>query len=163
MNIRTRRQSTAISRQRGAALIIGLVLLLILTVLGVSGMNMAALELTMTGNSQAQQLAFQAAETGIDVALSGPIDTAAPVAYTNVPVGDGSAVFDAEIRCVGTTRVPDGAYSDNLSARAIHFDVTATGRHIARNAVSRHTQSLYIVGPAPANPNFNPSVSPGSC
>lgn len=163
MRTQTEYLSSTPLRQRGAALVVGLVLLLILTVLGVSGMNMAALELTMTGNSQAQQLAFQAAETGIGVALSGPIDTTTPTTYTDVPVGDGSAVFDAEISCVGTTRVPDGVYSDKLSARAIHFDVQATGRHLTRGAVSRHTQSIYIVGPAPANPNFNPDVSPGSC
>ena len=50
-------------RQKGAALIVGLVLLLVLTVLGVSGINMASLELQMTGNTQAAQVAFQAAES----------------------------------------------------------------------------------------------------
>ena len=35
-------------QQQGAALIVGLVLLMVLTVLGVSGMNTAALELTIS-------------------------------------------------------------------------------------------------------------------
>jgi Tfp pilus assembly protein PilX len=148
--------------QRGAALIVGLVLMLVLTVLGISGMNMATLELTMANNTQAKELAFQAAETGIDVALSGPVSTAAPVQYTKQAVGDGASEFDATIVCAGTSRVPDGVYSSDLSARAIHFDVTATGRG-PRNAVSVHTQSVYIIGPAPGNPNFNPGVSAGSC
>ncbi|MDX1562480.1 MAG: PilX N-terminal domain-containing pilus assembly protein [Gammaproteobacteria bacterium] len=150
------------SRQRGAALIVGLVLMLVLTVLGVSGMNMATLELTMANNSQAQQVAFQAAESGIDFAMSGPVNTTGPVTYTSQYLGDGSYEFDASISCAGTSRVPDGAYSEDLSARAIHFDATATGRG-PRNAVSVHTQSVYIVGPAPGNPNFNPAVSPGAC
>ena len=52
--------------QRGAALVVGLVLMLVLTVLGISGLNTATLELVMASNTQSQQLAFQAAETGID-------------------------------------------------------------------------------------------------
>jgi type IV pilus assembly protein PilX len=150
-------------RQSGAALIIGLVLLLALTLIGVSGINMATLELNMAGNEQAQQLAFQAAETGIDVALSGPIDTNAPVNYNALTLGDGASEFDAQIACAGTTRVPDGAYSDNISARAIHFDASAEGRYPTRNAVTRHRQSVYIVGPAPGAANFNPAASPESC
>ena len=148
--------------QKGAALVVGLVLLLVLTLLGISGMNMATLELTIAGNTQAQQLAFQAAETGIDIALSGPVDTAAPYVYPTQLLGDGSYEVDARIECTGTTRVPDGIYSANLSARAIHFDATATGRG-PRNAVSTHTQSIYIIGPDSGNPNFNPTVSPGAC
>lgn len=151
-----------ISRQKGAALIVGLVLLLVLTVLGFSGINMATLELTMTGNTQAAQYAFQAAETGIDRALSSNVNTTAPVVYSNEPVGDGSYTFDAVIVCAATTPVPEGLYSEDVGARAIHFDVTSTGRG-PRNAISVHTQSVYIVGPAPGNPNFNTAVSPGSC
>jgi len=153
----------AFPRQRGAALIVGLVMLLVLTILGISGMNMATLELQMAGNTQAQELAFQAAETGIDVALSGPVNTSGPIDYTDIPVGDGDAMYTASIACAGTTRVPDGVYSANLSARAIHFDAQSTGSHDVRGAVSRHTQSVYIVGPDPGNPNFNPAVSPGAC
>lgn len=155
-------QSFNIARQKGAALIVGLVLMLVLTVLGISGINMATLELTMAGNSQASELAFQAAETGIDVALSGPVSTSTPQVYSNVTVGDGSYAFTAQIGCSGTSPVPEGIYSEDAGARAIHFDVTATGTG-PRNAVSTHTQSVYIVGPDPANPNFNPAVSVGSC
>ena len=56
--------------QRGAALVIGLLLLLILTILAVSGMTTATLELQMAGNTQYKERAFQAAETGIEQALS---------------------------------------------------------------------------------------------
>jgi Tfp pilus assembly protein PilX len=151
------------THQSGAALVVGLVLLLALTLLGISGVNMATLELRMAGNQQAQQLAFQAAETGLDVAFSGPVDMAAPVTYNNVPVGDGSAEFTAQLACAGTSRVPDGIYSENLSARAIHFDATATGLHPNRNATATVTQSIYIIGPAPGNPNFDPASAGGGC
>ena len=150
------------NNQKGAALIVGLVLMLVLTVLGISGMNMASLELQMANNTQAAQLAFQAAETGIDIALSGPVSTAAPQPYAPTVLGDGSYEYEGSIACAATTRVPEGAYSEDIAARAIHFDATVTGTG-PRNAVSRHTQSVYIVGPAPGNPNYNPAVSPGSC
>ena len=45
-------------------------LLLVLTVVGVSGMNTATMEITMAGNTQFQQDAFQLAEDGIDIALA---------------------------------------------------------------------------------------------
>ena len=41
-------------RQDGAALVVGLILLLVLTLLAVSGMTTASLELQMAGNEQYQ-------------------------------------------------------------------------------------------------------------
>lgn len=162
MQVRNIRSLGSPAREKGAALIVGLVLLLVLTVLGVSGVNMATLELQMTGNTQAAQFAFQAAETGIDVALSGNVDTVAAVTYVDVPLGDGTYTFDAQIVCAATTPVPEGIYSEGGGARAIHFDATSTGNG-PRNAISVHTQSVYIIGPDPSNPNFNPAVSPQAC
>jgi cytoskeletal protein RodZ len=149
-------------KQKGAALIVGLVLLLVLTVLGISGMNMATLELQMANNTQAAQLAFQAAETGIDIALSGNVSTASPTTIPTRTLGDGSYEVDGSIFCAATTRVPEGIYSEDNTARAVHFDAVVTGRG-PRNAVSRHSQSVYIVGPAPGSSRFDPTVSPGSC
>jgi type IV pilus assembly protein PilX len=57
------------ARQRGAALIIGLLLLLVLTLLAVSGMRSASEELIMAGNEQYRQNAFQGAEAGIERAI----------------------------------------------------------------------------------------------
>ena len=153
---------TAVSRQQGAALIIGLVLLVVLTVLAVSGVNMATMELNMAGNTQSKELAFQAAETGIDRALSGPVNPAVPQTYSNVPIGDGTYEFDATITCVGVSRVPDRVFGEFGAARAIHYLAKSEGRG-PRNAVSRHSQGVYIVGPEPTNPNFNPEVSPNAC
>ena len=55
--------------QRGAALIIATMLLLVVTVLGVAGLVAASLELQMSGNLQYQERAFQAAEFAIEQAL----------------------------------------------------------------------------------------------
>jgi hypothetical protein len=137
-------------KQRGAALIIGLVLLLAVTVIGVSGMNMATLELTMAGNMQAQQAAFQAAETGIDIPLGlGAFSTAAPSALPWTPLGDGSYQTRSLTTCMTTTPVPDIAFSmgtTGSTVQAWHFDIVAVGTG-PRNANATHTQSFYVVGP----------------
>lgn len=136
--------------QQGAALIVGLVLMLVLTVLGISGMNTATLELSMANNTQSQQAAFQAAETGIDFAVAnGDYPTAAPVPFPVTPLGDGSYTTRAIMDCVTTTPVPDRAFSMGTStgsAQAYHFDVIAVGTG-PRNSTATHNQSFYVVGP----------------
>jgi type IV pilus assembly protein PilX len=52
-------------RQRGAALITSLIILLVLTVLGVSAMSTSSLEELMAGNLRDQDLSFQAAEAAL--------------------------------------------------------------------------------------------------
>jgi type IV pilus assembly protein PilX len=138
------------SRQAGATLIVGLILLLVLTVLGVSGMNTARMEVQMAGNTQFQQDAFQMAETGIDVAMAqGTYTTAGPDTLdwlVNPPdERNRRSVTTFNV----TTPVPDIAFSMGTTAGAIsayHFDVVSVGRG-PRNATSTHTQSFYIVGP----------------
>ncbi len=56
--------------QDGAALIVSLVLLVVVTILAISGMNTATTGLAMARNDQSYENAFQAAETGLEVALS---------------------------------------------------------------------------------------------
>ncbi len=75
------------ARQRGAALVVGLLLLLVLTVLAISGMTMATLDLQMAGNHQFEERAFQAAEAGIERAIAaGIFDTNAPTVQASVEV-----------------------------------------------------------------------------
>jgi hypothetical protein len=139
-------RSSMRSRQRGATLIVGLVLLLVLTVLGVSGMNTATMELTMAGNAQFQQDAFQMAEDGIDIAIVSGFSTLDPL---TVPWLGGTPDRNRQSRTtfVTTTDVPGAAYSLGVRApQAFHFDVVSVGR-ASRSATSVHNQSFYVVGP----------------
>ena len=52
-------------RQTGAALITSLILLIVMTMIGVTAMQTTALEEKMAGNMRDQNLAFQAAEAGL--------------------------------------------------------------------------------------------------
>lgn len=69
---------TLLHPQSGAALIVGLVMLLIMTVIGVAAMQTSLLEEKMAGNYRDYGLAFQAAEAALrdaeaDIATSGRV------------------------------------------------------------------------------------------
>ncbi len=143
--------------QDGAALVVGLVLLVVVTVLAVSGMNTATTELAMARNDQNYENAFQAAETGLEQALSqGRFDTLNNVALVqNVNAND---TVTASIQFVNATLVPDRAFSLGVGSgiSAYHFIATATaeskregvaGAATDRDASATHTQAFYIVGP----------------
>ena len=51
--------------QRGAALVIALIMLLVMTVLGITAMQVTRMEERMAGNSRDVNLAFQGAEAGL--------------------------------------------------------------------------------------------------
>ncbi|MES1264001.1 MAG: PilX N-terminal domain-containing pilus assembly protein [Peristeroidobacter soli] len=53
------------SRERGAVLVVALLMLLVMTVLGVTAMQMSRMEERMAGNSRDINLAFQGAEAGL--------------------------------------------------------------------------------------------------
>jgi hypothetical protein len=52
-------------RERGVALIIGLLLLLVLTIMGIAAMRSTGLQERMSANNQQQMITFQGAEAGI--------------------------------------------------------------------------------------------------
>ena len=143
--------------QGGAALVVGLVLLVVVTVLAVSGMNTATTELAMARNNQNYENAFQAAETGLEQALSqGRFDTLNNVNIVqNVNANDS---VDAWIEFEDSTLVPDRAFSLGVGSgiSAYHFIATATaeskregvaGATTDRDASAVHTQAFYVVGP----------------
>lgn len=141
--------------QRGAVLVAGLIILMVLTVLGVSSINTATLELTMAGNAQAHQEAFQAAETGIDISMARrDFNTLTPAVVDQMPLGGsqggGLSVYtEATSTFMENTPVPGAAFSMGVSTgsvQAFHYDIVARGTG-PRNASSVHNQSFYIVGP----------------
>lgn len=53
------------SKQKGIALVVGLMMLIILAIIGISAMSMTTLDEAMAGNMRDRELAFQAAETAL--------------------------------------------------------------------------------------------------
>jgi type IV pilus assembly protein PilX len=130
-------------RQRGAALIIGLLLLLVLTLLAVSGMNSASVELVMAGNEQYQNNAFSASETGVEQALNGnlfnPGSGLVTVADTVMPntVADTYGYTIASDLGGAGVDLSEPGYGTRYTT--YHFQVLSTGLS-ARNSRAVHTQ-----------------------
>jgi type IV pilus assembly protein PilX len=134
-------------RQQGAALVIGLLLLAILTLLAITGMNTASTELTMAGNEQFRQNAFMAADTGIEQALSvlpaAPqiplVPTVSPLAP--VPGSPTDQVTTSTLYIDCDTNVPNSGV--NRFAR-YHFEVISTGTS-QRGASATNVQGAFVV------------------
>ena len=139
-------------KQQGAALVIGLILLLIMTLLGVTGMNTASLELLMTSNEQFSENAFQASEAGIERTLAaGGFTTAGGPIQVTATLDNGDK-FTATTTFETETGVPPrvgSAFSRGVGGSgfaAYHFEIVSRGAS-QRNAISQHTQGLYLIGP----------------
>ncbi len=144
-------------KQNGAALVVGLVLLVVITVLAISGMNTATTELAMARNDQNYENAFQAAEAGLESALAqGLFNTFADTPLPIQNINDHDEVWSV-IVFEGSTMVPDRAFSLGAGSgiAAYHFKATATaeskrdtgGGTTDRDASAIHSQAYYVVGP----------------
>jgi Tfp pilus assembly protein PilX len=150
-------------RQRGAALIIGLILLAIITLLAVVGMNISNAELASATSEQLRLRAFQAAEGGIEHGLiemrfvgttaeaeGGKTFDPAPAAGS--PKDADNKALDTYTNTIayrGTS--PVSGYSGKDFA-AYHYSIVTEGKS-TRNAIARHESGAYIVGSAGGSAN----------
>lgn len=141
----SRRQFHNSRHQHGAALVVGMILLVVLTLLAISGMNTASLNLQMAGNAQYYQNAFQASEDGIAQAIRyaafNPNVSSEPVAPQN------GVTFTANVnRQMDGEPLPAiwGSSWDSFST--YHFEIQIAGQS-ARNAQSTLIQGMAIIAP----------------
>ena len=139
--------------QSGAALVVGLLLLVVITVLAVSGINTATTELALARNNQAAEDAFQAAETGLAIAMSQEIYATAMNATIPLQLNTDQSVT-IRIQYEDSTQVPDKAFSLGGGIAAHHFVATAESRVMRepgtatdRDAAATHIQAFYVIGP----------------
>ncbi len=144
--------------QHGAVLTVGLLLLVVITLLAVSGMNTAMTELALARNDQNIENAFQAAESGLEQALAqSSFSTLTSTTLTQTISPHDSVTASVEFE--GTTIVPDRSFSLGAGSgmSAYHFLATARsasrrspGSDTDRDSTAIHTQAFYIVGPGSA-------------
>lgn len=143
-------------KQQGAVLVIGLLLLVVITILAISGMNTATTELAMARNDKYYENAFQAAEAGLEQALAQrPFSTLGPVDLGQYSAGDNENVSTI-IDFIDSTPVPPGAPAFSLGSgiAAYHFVATARAESLRspgsptnRDSAATHTQAFYTIGP----------------
>jgi type IV pilus assembly protein PilX len=147
--------ATGRKTQRGAALVVGLLLLVVITLLAIGGMNSVSVELAMAGNAQYQQKAFEAAEVGIESRLGDPRELnpeAEPEEEGDVPVADDPRLntdtfsyrMTADLN--GMKQLAIGGNSLKKFS-SYHFTIQSTG------ASGRKARTTHVQGVATINSN----------
>lgn len=138
----------SIHAQRGAVLIISLVLLMVLTILAISTMRTASLGLLMAGNTQYRQNAWQLAQTGIDAVLRG--GDPATTATCDIATADAPVVVDALGGSYTTTVCYRGESIalGNSATRVptFNYEALADGSTEQRGARARLVQGFAVTG-----------------
>ncbi len=155
MTYTTKKFAQTGARQRGAALVVSLILLMMLTLLAISTMSTASLEVTMAGNDQFAENAFQLAESANEQFLQ-TIDGNTLLCVNNenptvcdIPVtavadpngGPNLGTFNTQSRYVSDRGQCPGS-SEGAVIR-FNFELQAIGNS-ADNAVSQHTQGWFF-------------------
>src|SRR6267142_2642967 len=144
--------------ERGAALVIGLILLLLLTLLAVSGMNSASLEYIMAGNEQYRANAFQAAEAGIEQSMSlGTFNPAGGQQNLNLALTATDAWASTIIPQLGGTPQPAMWGNSWNSFSTYHFEIASTGTAV-RSAQAINTQGEAVISPWDAPVQNDPNL-----
>jgi type IV pilus assembly protein PilX len=135
-------------RQSGAALIISLILLMVLTVLAISTMRTASLELLMAGNAQYRESAFRLAQSGIDAVVQRGDpgifdDCSAPVAQPAVALPDLGGRYATTICYQGESITPGNSFP---RIPTFNYQVNSTGTTDQRDAQARLVQGYALTG-----------------
>lgn len=156
-------RNVGMKRQKGAALVIGLMLLVIVTVLAVSAVGTASTEMIMAGNEQYRERAFQAAEIGIERGIKKlstiPQDN---VDHTDASVDVTSQTQDKYVltsRYLGEDDDIPGFSAGKFVG--LHYRIDSTGTS-QRNAQSVHHQGAYVLGSGGGGGYFAPINSLGA-
>ena len=166
-------RAPAHSQQQGIALVVGLILLLVATLLGITAIRSTTQQERMAANAQQQITTFQIAESAIRRMmgeLRGQITP--PADTTRSPIiaalNPASPVVSSE-----TTRTPQGGVTSGVTANAVityvntsgasgyrlgveqgsfvcyNFNITSTATQAGSNAFDQHIQGVCRVGPRP--------------
>ena len=119
------------SRQSGAVLIVAMILLVVLTLLGVTAMNTTSMQERIASNTQEQVHAFQAAETGLNQAFADNNAYDITSSYTGgaTPTAFAGSADSASYlpTFLGFSPPPPGSLYSATSFQAAHFNFRATG------------------------------------
>lgn len=162
--------------QQGAALIMSLVILMVLTILGIASMNTSNLQLLMTNNAQYQtvalsqaELTVRVAETLLDKVIAGT-ETIPANGYYNVTPGNDTPIDLSDFTWDATTSVEAAGNSnyiieytgnkilppESMAWRQMQgidgdsvYVFRITARSPAGRGAMRYVQSIYVTNLSP--------------
>ena len=125
-------------RQRGVALVMALVFLLLLTILGIAALNTTSLEEKMAHNVKDRNLAFQAAESALIVAENWIYTQVGKPVFPNNPIGLYTPVTS------DTVAIPNWD-SVNWSGSSVVTYPSTPGQTVSGSLGKIQSQPKYIV------------------
>lgn len=132
-------------RERGATLVVGLILLSLVTLLGLAGASTAHVEQQLAQNEQFRENASSAASAGIELALSRLMTSSSPVFAPTIldePLAGTADRVEVRLRFAGwENALPQAAGTGVAGA---HFDIESTG-FSTRRAVDRQKVGVMLV------------------
>lgn len=134
--------------QSGAALVVALILLVALSLMAISSMNTATLDLIMAGNEQYRSRAFAAAETGIQRAIAGGTFNSGSDYSASSSAGSDTYAYSITRPNAGAVEKPPSGYSEGEGQfGTIYFRIASTGSTgtSARDSRAINTQEVYEV------------------
>lgn len=142
-------------RQQGFVLILALVLLAVMTLIGVSSMNSASMELRAAANAQHHQVAFNAVQSVIEFAISDTgtqlIDyqnsNSAAQVITSHTVEDANNLT-ASAEYVGCSIGIGSSMEEGKGVRYNYLNITGTGSNKSGTATSTQVQGVRHVSAA---------------
>jgi Tfp pilus assembly protein PilX len=136
-----------ITHQGGAALVVGMILLAIITLLAVVGMNISTSELQVASSEQLRLRAFQAAAAGLERGVVEVPDLPAVrcasylTPLTQVADADPEDQYELDSRFRGESQLAD---SFGRNFKSFHFTVVSEGV-APRNTRVEHVQGAFLV------------------
>lgn len=123
--------------QRGTVLLVSLVILLLMTMLAITAVSTSSLQERMAFNSQQNNSAFQAAESGLDTTIALIVDRNAPAvdrtinickAATACPDTKSASEISSRVRIATASRIEDGFdIKDGTGSPAVTtYDMTSS-------------------------------------
>jgi hypothetical protein len=149
----------AARRQRGATLVVSLLLLICVTVLSTTAVSMSVMELRMSSNVEANVNNFQTGAAAVDYVLSdasnlpviGPLNVPTPVPLAGTPFATepGDSVTASAVRvadCAPPPRMAAATSMKNYSA--FNFEVSANvKKHTSGMGEAGMVQGYIVLGP----------------
>lgn len=136
--------------ERGAVLFMGLIMLVVITLLAMSGIRMATSNLRVVGNMQAQTEAMAAAQQAVDVVLGSvnnfytPVASSAAIDVDN----DGTSDYTVAVSAANCLKLlPAGGYSVAFAASApkdTFWNIQATATNVRNGASVTVNQGVRV-------------------
>lgn len=140
-------------RQSGFVLVVALILLLVLTLLGLAAAQSTSLQERMAGNARNHDLAFQAAEAGLNAAQSGVLQGL----WSNANfAGNENGLYLLATCCTATGGSWTSAWDPGVNAWPTALPLTTTVPGLVIPGIPADQQPVFIVEQLP------PMAPPGS-